>query len=285
LWQTVDLLELGDIEAADAAAEVFRRLGTELREPAFNWVATVLRGLRTLMEGRFAEAEELAAEAVTAGQRIDPTSAMTNYGAQMLSCWREQGRTTELESVRDALLPAIAMPAAQAGLALISCDLGRLDEGRDVFERLAANDFRDFPHDNSWLPGVAILTLVCAIFEDARRARALYELLERYSTLHVVAGFADYLGPVAHYLGLLAATMGDHDKAAEHFEHALGAGETTGSRVYLVHTQFEYARVLVTLGDQSRACELLGAARETATELGMQPVIDKVQALAVASAS
>src|SRR5262249_45356489 len=80
-----------------------------------------------------------------------------------------------------------------------------------------------------------------------------------------------YLGSVARYLGLLAATAGHSDEAAGHFEQALAANARMGARGWLAHTKANYARLLFGrdgAGDREHAIRLAAEAREVAGELG-----------------
>jgi hypothetical protein len=84
------------------------------------------------------------------------------------------------------------------------------------------------------------------------------------------------LGWAACFLGMLAATMGRSDLAAEHFERALLANAALGAPGCLARTQVDYARAL---GRDPRAAELLAAAAATADELGLGAVARKVAEL------
>jgi hypothetical protein len=75
------------------------------------------------------------------------------------------------------------------------------------------------------------------------------------------------LGPVAHYLGVLAAVLGWAEEADAHLRHAAELAERTRARGLLVRTRLEWARVSLTRGDSTGAAALAGAAQELATEL------------------
>ena len=63
----------------------------------------------------------------------------------------------------------------------------------------------------------------CALVGDEALASVLYPELAPFSggTIVIGHGVACY-GAADRYLGLLAATLGDHERAVEHFEQALG---------------------------------------------------------------
>ena len=69
---------------------------------------------------------------------------------------------------------------------------------------------------------------------------------------------------------MLAATLGEWERAEEHFERALELNRRMGARTWLAHTEYQYARTLLASGrgDTSASAALLGEARELATRIG-----------------
>jgi hypothetical protein len=118
---------------------------------------------------------------------------------------------------------------------------------------------------------LAFLARACARLGDGDAASELYDLL--VPCRHEMAqGHVVWVGPVAHDLGLLAATLGRYDDAESHFAAAAEVEERIGALLTLVHTRLEWARMLLArrdAGDVERARNLLGAARHQADSLGM----------------
>jgi tetratricopeptide (TPR) repeat protein len=276
VYRIGDLLELGDVARADPEIERYREQAEHLRQPWYIWYGALFLATRALMDGRFADAEQLATEAVALGDRARDPNALQFYGTQMLWAWREQGRTAELESFYQVIFEAsAAIPAAQAALCWVAADVGRLDEARERFEQLAADDFASLPRDLTWLAGIALVTLVCHALSDAPRAKVLYGQLEPYSHRNVMPWPIFYMGPVDYYKGLLAATAGDFEAARGHFETALASSEATGARPFVAHAQADLGALLVEHGpdaDRVRGTQLLERALATARELGMAPL-------------
>ncbi len=127
------------------------------------------------------------------------------------------------------------------------------------------------------------LTQVAFFLKDKGRASTLYDLLLPYAERTVIVGSAnDCFGVVARYLGLLATILERWDKAMHHFEAALAINTQVGARLFVAHTQYDYASMLLTRsaqGDHERARELLGVAFATAQELGMTRLEEKIQGL------
>jgi hypothetical protein len=161
-------------------------------------------------------------------------------------------------------------------------ELGRDAEARREFEHLAAADFDDIPRDALWLVAMALLAELCALLGDRPRARRLYELLVPYEGRNVVAMGAAYLGPVARYLGLLAMTIGEPERALGHLETARSAAERIGGRPTVVLTALDAAEVLVrrgATGDADRARALVEGVGEEAERHGMAGAAQRAASL------
>src|SRR5439155_7145178 len=80
--------------------------------------------------------------------------------------------------------------------------------------------------------------------------------------------------------GILAATAGDYDAAARHFELARSACERLHARPFIALMNIDEARMLAARGrpgDPERALALLTGAREIAGELGMDRIVERAE--------
>jgi hypothetical protein len=103
----------------------------------------------------------------------------------------------------------------------------------------------------------------------------------------VVGRAATCNGSASRLLGLLAATMGEHEKAEGHFIDALAMHERMGARPWVARTQLAYAEMLLTRrkrGDKARARELLTEAILIADALGMNVFAQRARDLAPVAA-
>ena len=106
------------------------------------------------------------------------------------------------------------------------------------------------------------------------------ELLIPYRNGNAVIGLAAVcLGSTERYLGRLAATMGDADRARTHLEHAMRANRALNAPVMLAHAQLDYA-ALDPADPRSHA--LVRAAADTADRLELPAVARRAAALAPA---
>jgi eukaryotic-like serine/threonine-protein kinase len=290
VYRLRDHLELGDIPAVDRNLAAYERLARELRQPQFLWHIPLLRGTRALIDGRFADAEELMVEARAGGERAqEPLSAMF-FVIQDLLLRRHRGSEADRQHIRD-LLPGLGelveryptIPAWRCSLASIHAELGNEGEARTVFEQLAGEGFESLPFDAQWVISLTSLGETAAFLGDVPRAERLYELIEPYNGLTIVAGrAAACYGPVERVLGLLAATIGRPVDAERHLTSSLALSERMGDRPFVARTSRELAELLLARGDpgdRERALELLARALDTAQELGMQRMVTEVLTL------
>jgi hypothetical protein len=152
---------------------------------------------------------------------------------------RARGRLGELEPVLRAAVERFPTLAAfRASLALACVESGREVEARAQLEHLAADGFTHVPRDGAWLAAMCHLALVCAVLDDPERAAVVYDLLLPYADRVAVVSLAHGCeGAVAHFLGLLASTLGRAVDAERHFEQALARNTALGSPSLVAETE------------------------------------------------
>ncbi|MBS2936281.1 AAA family ATPase [Nocardioides sp. J2M5] len=134
------------------------------------------------------------------------------------------GDTSRLH--HDAVRMTELMPWHSTDLVVVTL----LDAGEDDAARAA---WRPIPmqHDATWLFDAAVRAHVVHALDDVDHAQELYDALLPWSgQLARTLNGALAMGPVDHYLGLLATTLGDHAAAARHLDAAqdlTGPGRAT----------------------------------------------------------
>ncbi len=149
---------------------------------------------------------------------------------------------------------------------------------------MAAKDFADFAFEPTWLHVVTHCAAVCARLGAVEHAGTLLTLLRPYDGQFVTMSSLAYTGPVAHYLGVLAATLGRRDEALGHYASAASASERMGAPTWLARTRLEWARCLLDAGETEAAAPLLDRALDTAVQLGLATVERGVQEVRATSA-
>ncbi|MCH6563763.1 MAG: efflux RND transporter permease subunit, partial [Myxococcales bacterium] len=153
------------------------------------------------------------------------------------------------------------IPAWRVALAWLYSDLEEEEKARSLSAALAA-DFAVLPQDWWWLISVAQLSEVCAFLRDAPRAATLYELLRPHDGRNVVVPGFLCSGSCSRNLGLLAATMGRSEEAAEHFEIATEQNLRMTAIPWAAHSQYAHASMLLEgdKEDREKGLKLLNQA-------------------------
>ncbi len=253
LWFLVDELERGDGVAAAREMDAVARAASALRHPLYRWHAELHRAMRALAEGRVDDAEQISGAALQFGERAGLQNPRQAFGVQTFWIRREQGRLAELEEQLQTLAERFRIPIWRCGLALLHAETGRVDEARRALGPLVENDIAALRVDGNWLPGMATLAQACAEVGDRERGRRIYDRLLPYADRVVVIAQAHVcLGPVAYFLGLLAALDERWDDAVAHFEaaraHRPGARRDAARGVRPVRARVGPARPRAGLG-------------------------------------
>lgn len=110
-----DLAERGDCTAIDHVLTTFEQRMRASRDPFLRWRLASFQTALALLEGRYPEAETLAADALALGQAKSRTAVL--YRAQIFPLRGEQARFAEVEP-----LPQSGV-SESAGVALRACRL------------------------------------------------------------------------------------------------------------------------------------------------------------------
>jgi AAA ATPase-like protein len=280
-------LELCNRRGMEAETGAMTALAERLRQPFYHWHTVCLRTLRATLDGRFAEAERLAQEALELGRlRQSEYATYVFRYAQMFAIRWAQGRLAELwprDGEQAERFHAERFPwVARWRDALAPAELGDVQAARQELARHAADGFTQLPRDGLWTLHVASLADACALVGDVARAEQLYELLLPHADYNAVSYTQQPLGPVALRLGKLASLLGRWMDADAHFENALARCELLGARAMRARTLIEYATVLARRGepaDRGRLEGLVHEAEQLCTELGVPELAARVEAL------
>ena len=226
-----------------------------------------------ILDGNFAAAETSASEGLKLGRLTHGDQVEGVYGIQMFSIRREQGRLAEVAPIVKRLIDE--KPDEKAwlpGFALIAADLGFQEQARRRLRELAETGF-EMPFDAKRSTSLSYVSDVAVLLGDSDAAERLYELMLVYRHMTITAGIVTVCyGAASRYLGMLAATLGEFDKAEAHFEHALEMNERMGARPWLAHAKAEFAMLLRRRGGKGaseRAEVLANEAWKIAAELDM----------------
>jgi DNA-binding CsgD family transcriptional regulator/tetratricopeptide (TPR) repeat protein len=278
-WRTPTFVALGDLESARGEAALLRETAERTAQPFWLNVAEHYRSALALCAGQLAEAEALALRAHEWSGLLTGRDATGIYGIQMFSVRREQGRLAELAPVIRILAGEGGRKGPwRPGLVALLAELGMEAEARRELAAIVAEGVGGY-RETLWLTSLTYLADACTALADEATAALVYPELEPLAGANVMIGhLVSCYGAADRYLGMLAATLGDSERAEEHFEHALQLNRRMGAATWLAHTAYEYGRFLLPR-DRERSSALLGEAASLAARIGMPTLVARIQAL------
>ena len=278
-WSVPAHVAVADLRAARAAVSELREAAQITAQPFFFHVAEHYGAALALGEGRLDAADAMARRSEEAGRMLTGRDASGTHGIQMFSIRREQGRLAELA-------PVIRILAAgghehgpwQPGFVCLLVELGMETEARRQLDRIRRAGLDSF-RETIWLASLTYLTDACAVLRDEALAAELYRELTPHAGTNVMIGhLVMCYGAADRYLGMLAATLGEWDRAEEHFERAIALNREMEMRTWLAHTEYEYARLLLAQGpaQRNRAESHLSHAAELAADIGLSALRSRI---------
>jgi DNA-binding CsgD family transcriptional regulator/tetratricopeptide (TPR) repeat protein len=283
-WRVPTFVALGDLESARAEIVVLREMAERTAQPVMNHIAEHYGSAIALCDGNLADAEAMAGRSHDWGRLLTGRDTSGTHGIQMFGVRREQGRLAEFA-------PVVRILAGEAdregpwrpGLVAVLVELGMEHEARRELSRLAAEGLDGF-QTSLWLGTLTYLTDACAALGDEAMAAIIYPELEPLAGTTVMIGhLVSCYGAADRYLGMLAATLGEAERAEEHFERAMDQNRRMGAWTWVAHTAYEYGRFLRGRGPgaRDRAQALFGEAAGLAEQIGMKGLLEKIRLLGV----
>jgi tetratricopeptide (TPR) repeat protein len=225
-WRIVDLVEAGDATAFGSELDGYAALSERVRLPQHRWYAVFWRGLRAVLAGDAEAGAPLLAEAEEIAERAGDANASRAIEALELTrrVVGDIGRAEDLAPLVDAVLVhEVAKPhvgrAFRAGYAWF---LAATDDHAGAREQLALGGPPvELPRDVNWLSTMTERAGAITLLADADLAAEHYPLLVPFAGRQAMVARAwSTYGAVDYFLGILARTMGDTERARLHLADA-----------------------------------------------------------------
>ncbi len=269
-----------DLAGADTILGEMESLDEMVGLPYLAWTVMEFITGRTLLAGRFSEAEAVNERMLEVGTTAP--DALSAYGGLLYAIRWHQGRIAEVaDFFLDIARDNQSLAALRATVPLMLCELGRIDEAHELLAAEAVTNF-DFPYDAMWLVSMASVADAAVITADHPAAHALVERLAPYAN-HVISPAGVSLnGAVARPLARAATLLGDYDQAEEWFAIAHDIHARLQAPYWTAHGQLDHADLCLARradGDLERARELATTAGATAAEYGCAGLTRRADAL------
>jgi class 3 adenylate cyclase/DNA-binding CsgD family transcriptional regulator len=281
-WLIMTYQELGDMDKVNALIQQIDTSIEQVYSFKGDYFSAGAKANQALYEGRWQQAEALIETTTELGAGKLDGSAEGVYGVQMFMLNRELGRLPMVQGALKRMLESDNNAVWAPGLLATYTELGQLDEAREVFEQLAANDFRPLGEGELYLTCLVYVIDACFELNDTDRAAALYQRLVPYSGQMLPHATAVCYGPADMYLGMLSSLMNHLDEAQELFGKATALCEQSAPNMWQPHIKFRHAQVLKRhnfSGGRSKFNELIEQARATAQSMGMVNLLAKLAKL------
>jgi DNA-binding winged helix-turn-helix (wHTH) protein/type II secretory pathway predicted ATPase ExeA len=213
------LLQRGDAAGAERALRAFGACADRLRMPEAIWQHDRVRAQQLLCTGEYELAETRFHELFARASSFR-TYGLFQYAAQMNALsWERDGRSLAAAGLANpdvAWKWAASLPVYRVEYVLSLIDGGDRAAALAEFNLLAVDGFAAVTRDMSYLYVLSRLATAAVRLEQRAAARRLYAELLPYAGHVTVNSLSISLGAVSHFLGVLAAFLGD-PAAVEHF--------------------------------------------------------------------
>jgi class 3 adenylate cyclase/tetratricopeptide (TPR) repeat protein len=267
-------LEGADGDESRRCQEITTDLAGDLRRPLFRWLAGWNVAGRANLDGRIADAVAQVAATRDIGRGLGLRDAETTSVTQCCGLIVTGADVPGSGEAIAAVFARTGYPNYSPFLALAHLRDGDAAAAWATLGPLAADEFSALPMEVSWAGALASASVVVAELRQTEAAECLLRLLSPFPDQVIVAAAMPF-GSVSHFLGLLAAALGDDDRAAADFAAAADLYARIGAPGFLAGTRTEWARLLLRRrhpGDADYARQLLTQALDSARQLSLPKI-------------
>jgi hypothetical protein len=282
-WGITAAVELGDRDALDRELAAYAALSDQLRQPRYRWYARSRQAMRAIMTGDFAGGERTADDGRDIAVGAGEPDAENLLVAVLFPVWLERPHEGTARTRLNSAIHSASNDRVHDTLACARL-LWETATGADPAKYRARlrplGDQVAQPRDMHWAFNIACLASAAARQQDKPQAARLADALEPYAATGIVwAGAAAFFGSAAHWLGVLATTLGRHQQAEQYLATALAFHQRLGAAPWVARTCVERARLLLASGGHARALPLLAAAGRITTRCGMRTLAADISSL------
>jgi tetratricopeptide (TPR) repeat protein len=284
LLAATDRLELAD-PGFRAELDEFLRLAEASRQPRFRYAALARRAMLALLAGRLAEAERLIGQAEVLGAECGEPGVRDVRYDQGWDLLTAQGRLGELGGTLPEMFPDPESVEARGSRALILLAAGARAEAAKVVAPLLDAGPEATASERQRLHGLIHAAELSAALGVLPVAEQLYAALLPFQDETVVSGATiTFKGAVAHYLGLLAAVLGQTGTATAHLERAVAVHDRLGAVVWSLRSRYQLATVRLAEPERrGAAISALAEVAAAARQLGLAQLARDAEAAGFAA--
>ena len=231
-----DLMEAADLDRFDVVLAEADDLCRPLHQARWDWLCDMSGVSGLLLRGRYAEADEVIAAAVTGVGEAQGTMPLHVEMSCRIVLERDLGRLDRsVERLRrvEAIAPRPIYDAAAGFARALS---GDLDGAADLLRPHAEVGLADVPRDHLWTMTVAWYGETAHVLGDVATAALVAGALAGREDRMLCMGGLVAAGLVGRVRGLVLATAGDLDGAVATLEEALAGHRRLALRPWVART-------------------------------------------------
>ncbi len=272
----------GDPDGTRAAHELASSVAGETGQPSLVWFTDYLTASHVLLSGNAALSEQMSTAALQVGTDSGQLDAFVVYGAQLIGIRWHEGRLAELVPLlRQTVADNPGIPAFAGAYSMALCLDGQKAEAQAVLDEARRNAYYDAFHDYIWPTMMATFAETAYLLEDRVAAQAIYDRLAPFATQGIIS-IATHAGDVGAYCAQLATVLGRVDEAEQLFSAADARLRALDAPFWIARNLTSWARMRLlrgSAGDELRARELIGQARDLANAFGCAQVAAEADGL------
>jgi DNA-binding CsgD family transcriptional regulator len=277
LWRLDGLLTLGDLPGYDAELSALSVLAERIGWPVARWHVLRARAARLLLAGRPAACRGVAEEAFALAGTFEQQPGRELHSAFLASLTPFTGELPPWPAdLSDAAGRFGAEPIAAANIGRLAMLSDDRPAGAECLRHLGAV-LPDLPPDGKHTFLVVNTGEIAAWLGDRDLAAAAYTMVLPRAARFLNTTTACH-GSVARPLGTIAAALGDHEAAEQHFTDAIAMEEKSGAAPFVAMAFLAYARSLHDR-DARRTRRLAGEALAIARRLSLTAIAAEAAAL------
>jgi len=258
-------LEDLDVPEVDRCLARLDELNGQIDLLGSRWELASIRASRAFIAGDLREMEHQLKRAFQLGQAAGQSDAFLMAGGQLIGLQYLQGRLPD--AMDDVVRIGETIPALVPWVARQLYQAGRVDDAASWWARTRDIGIETQLHIEVNAGTVlAAWAFLAARFPESGLVPEMQVRLAPYENKLLRALVPDQ--PGHHFLGMLAASIGEHDRADAHFTAAIDLLGAVDAPLMVALSQVEWARGLASRGDRRRAETLADAAATVGRSAG-----------------
>jgi hypothetical protein len=276
VFRVITSSQRGDAAAVERAIQTLSGLHAKLNNTELMWHHERLLMIRRMMHGEWSSIAADLERLRESAQRLRLWSWRAIYALDFGSfLFNTLDISAYAPLVRPEIMPREHDSASSRAIKVRAlAEYGFDADAREALQAITLDALRDLPQDRDYLAVLADLSQAACATQSLEHAQVLYELLKPYPDYFAIGISFHCQGSIAHYLGNLAAVLGQPQEARSLLERGAQNNQRFNALTCLIHNETDLAKLLLAPGpvqDVPRARTLLESIAERASAMGMLP--------------